>query len=164
MPGKRLFRTFSVYRAIKLTVFRGLVLAGALFAIWHYEKNPVVALSVVALGGSLFLIAGDDAVVIYEDRIKITGGPFWRVLRGRNQHSYESIEAITVVGNYERKDDIKGDLVAMGPSYKTERSNKIIITTKDGTLHEYTVGIYRQHIAEAMAMIPAPFNTLVTRA
>lgn len=161
MPGKRLFRTFSVYRAIKLTAFRGLMLAGALFAIWHYGDNPVVTVVLFVLGISLFLIAADDAVVIYDDRIKITGGPFWKTMRGRNQHRYENILVIRIEGDHELKDDIKGNLIALGPSHKTEGFNKIMITMKNGMVHEYKAEIYRQHIIEALTMIPAPFNTLI---
>jgi|GEM_PF-6851362 len=166
MPGKLLYRTFSWHRTIKSTLFRLFALSGALFAIWHYKENPVVTSALFILGLLLFLTAGDDEILIYDDRIKISGGSIWNSLRGMNTHQYSEVNSIKVSGTMGFKDEVKEDLVEVmpGPFFATKGRNQLTVTRSDGKTITFQLSIYRTDIDVALNKIPEPFNTLVTKA
>ena len=161
MPGKLIHRTFSLFRTIKASVFRLVSLGGGLFAIWHYQENPVLTSIVFAFGLLIFLTAGDDEISIYEDRIKISGGSLWRALRGKNTTPYHEIKAIEVNGTYDRKADLVDDIASLGPGHYSGW-NEIKIWPIEGQPLTFRARIYREKIDEALRKIPAPFDKLAT--
>jgi hypothetical protein len=162
MRGKLIHRTFSFFRTIKASVFRIVSLGGGLFAIWHYDENPVLTSFVFGFGLLIFLTAGDDEISIYEDRIKISGGSLWRAFRGKNSIPYHEIKAIDVTGTYDRKADLLDDLASLGPGHYSGW-NDIKIWTIEGKPLTFRARIYREKIEEALRKIPSPFDKLASK-
>jgi hypothetical protein len=157
-----LYRTFSLYRTIKDVVFRLLSLAVAVYALFHFQENPI-AVGVIAIAGVLiFLTAGDDELLIYPDGIQVRGTILQRLLRRARLHRYADIQLIEVDGSFDRKADLLDDLAQIGRH--ADGKNTVLILHTDGTRVKHELTIYRRLIDEAMDHVPDRFQRLISLA
>lgn len=163
LRGKLIHRTFSLYRTIKATIFRVLMLGGGVLAILHFNDNPVLTSLVFAFCFLIFLTAGDDELAVYEDGIKISGGSIWNALRRRNTHRFDEINNISISGNVGAKEERQGDIIIAlpGPILPVRSYNHIKVTRTDGTTVDHEVSIFRKEIDKALKHIPRQYGSLV---
>lgn len=161
-----LFSTFSFYRTIKSLLFRLLFVAVRIFAILHFEENPALTSLVFAISIVVFLTGGDDQILIYEDRIRIRAGTWRQGFRGSKGYWYTDIEKLEIGGAIGLKQDVGGDaIVALpGSGFPIRGWNEVSVRLKSGACINFRMSIYRGEIDEALSKIPAPFDTLVTKA
>jgi hypothetical protein len=163
MPGKLIHRTFSIYRTIKATIFRMLMLGVGVLAAMHFNDNPVLTSLVFAFCLLIFITAGDHELSVYEDRITISGGKLGDALRRRNTHRFDEINSISISGNASAKEERQGDIIIAlpGPVLPTRRYNLIKVTRTDGTMIDHKVRIFRKEIDEAFEHIPERYSDLL---
>ena len=100
----------------------------------------------------LFSVIDQRVILVYKDRIRIQKNYLFGLFNSHTDFLSDEINEIEIEGEYGLKSDIIEDFLSL-IFHKSDKKNKLIISTTKGKKHSFELWIYKRDIQNAVELL-----------
>ena len=153
MKSKSLYSTYTFGAFLNAVIVKAICIGAIAYLIIHFNENPVLIGILTVLALLLFIISGNEYIIVYHDRFEIKSDALINISKVKTTFSYQEIESVSGEPAPTTGEIIPYTLLRPFTRLGKTEGRKLYIQLKNGKEVLFRIDIYSQGLSKAITVI-----------